>query len=109
MHSLMCVLVVVSVVRKPCPCLSYSRRRDRINSVLWRSYYKGGGVLRVELLRYQYYYYLFTAILTVNLGTNDVKKSLQQPPGMISESETAVPLLQGQEQSPFWGTGGRGL
>ena len=44
MHSLTCVSVVVCVVRKPRPCLSYSRRRDRINSVLWRSYYKGGGV-----------------------------------------------------------------
>ena len=45
MHSLTRVSVVVCVVRKPRPCLSYSRRRDRINSVLWRSYYKGGGVL----------------------------------------------------------------
>ena len=45
MHSLTCMLVVVCVVRKPRPCNSYSRRRDRINSVLWRSYYKGGGVL----------------------------------------------------------------
>ena len=44
MHSLTCMSVVVCVVRKPRPCNSYSRRRDRINSVLWRSYYKGGGV-----------------------------------------------------------------
>ena len=44
MHSLTCVSVVVCVVHKPRPCLSYSRRRDRINSVLWHSYYKGGGV-----------------------------------------------------------------
>ena len=43
MHSLTCMSVVVCVVRKPRPCNSYSRRRDRINSVLWRSYYKGGG------------------------------------------------------------------
>ena len=43
MYSLTCVSVVVCVVHKPRPCLSYSRRRDRINSVLWRSYYKGGG------------------------------------------------------------------
>ena len=43
MHSLMCVSVVVCVARKPRPCLSYNRRRDRINSVLLRSYYKGGG------------------------------------------------------------------
>ena len=43
MHSLACMSVVVCVVRKPRPCNSYSRRRDRINSVLWRSYYKGGG------------------------------------------------------------------
>ena len=45
MHSLTCMSVVVCVVRKPRPCNSYSRRRDRINSVLWCSYYKGGGVL----------------------------------------------------------------
>ena len=44
MHSLTCMSVVVGVVRKPRPCNSYSRRRDRINSVLWRSYYKGGEV-----------------------------------------------------------------
>ena len=43
MHSLTSMSVVVCVVRKPRPCNSYSRRRDRINSVLWRSYYKGGG------------------------------------------------------------------
>ena len=43
MHSLTCMSVVVCNVRKPRPCNSYSRRRDRINSVLWRSYYKGGG------------------------------------------------------------------
>ena len=43
MHSLTCVLVVVCVVRKPRPCLSYIRCRDRMNSVLWCSYYKGGG------------------------------------------------------------------
>ena len=42
MHSLTCMSVVVCVVRKLRPCNSYSRRRDRINSVLWRSYYKGG-------------------------------------------------------------------
>ena len=43
-HALthVCV-VVVCVARKPHPCLSYSRRRDRINSLLLRSYYKGGG------------------------------------------------------------------
>ena len=45
MHSLTCMSVVVCVVRKPRPCNSYSRRRDRINSVLWCSYYKGGGVI----------------------------------------------------------------
>ena len=43
MHSLTCVSAVVCVARKPCPCLSYSRRKDRINSVLLCSYYKGGG------------------------------------------------------------------
>ena len=43
MHSLTCMSVVVCVVRKPRPCNSYSRRRDRINSVLLRSYYKGRG------------------------------------------------------------------
>ena len=43
MHSLTCMSVVVCVVHKPGPCNSYSRRRDRINSVLLRSYYKEGG------------------------------------------------------------------
>ena len=37
------VLLVVCVARKPRPCPSYSRRRDRINLVLWCSLYKGGG------------------------------------------------------------------
>ena len=37
------VLVVVCVARKLRPCPSYNRRRDRINLVLWRSLYKGGG------------------------------------------------------------------
>ena len=46
MHSPTCVSVVVCVVHKPRPCLSYSRRRDRINLVLLRSYYKGGGSCR---------------------------------------------------------------
>ena len=44
MHSFMCLSVVVCVARKLRPCPSYSRRRDRINLVLWRSLYKGGGV-----------------------------------------------------------------
>ena len=43
MHSLTCVSVAVCVVRKPRLCPSYSSRRERINSVLLRSYYKGGG------------------------------------------------------------------
>ena len=43
MHSLTCMSVVVGVMRKLRPCNIYSRRRDRINSLLWRSYYKGGG------------------------------------------------------------------
>ena len=34
---------VVCVARKPRPCPSYSRRRDRNNCVHWRSLYKGGG------------------------------------------------------------------
>ena len=38
------VSIVVCVVRKPRPCLSYSRRRDHINLVLLRSDYKGGGL-----------------------------------------------------------------
>ena len=36
------VLVVACVARKLRPCPSYSRRRDRINLGLWRSFYKGG-------------------------------------------------------------------
>ena len=34
---------VVCVVRKPRPCRSYSRRRDRNGCVHWRSLYPGGG------------------------------------------------------------------
>ena len=44
MHSPTCVLVVVCVLRKPRPCLSYSRRRDRINLVLLRGYFRSKGV-----------------------------------------------------------------
>ena len=44
MRSFTCVLVVVYVARKLRPCPSYSRRRGRINLVLWRSLDKGGGV-----------------------------------------------------------------
>ena len=43
MRSFTCVSVVVYVARKLRPCLSYNRRRDRINLVLWRSLDKGGG------------------------------------------------------------------
>ena len=43
MHSLTFVSVVVCVVRKPRPCPSYSRRRDRVNLVLLRSFFGGGG------------------------------------------------------------------
>ena len=43
MRSLTCVLVVVCVACKLRPCPSCSRRRDRINLGLLRSYYKGGG------------------------------------------------------------------
>ena len=43
MRSFTCVSVVVYVARKLRPCPSYSRRRDRINLVLWRSLDKGGG------------------------------------------------------------------
>ena len=45
-----CVPVVVCVVRKLRPCLSYSRRRDRINSVLLCSLDKGvGGAMIVTI------------------------------------------------------------
>ena len=40
-----CVSVVVCVARKLRPCPSYSGRRDRNNSVHWRSLYKGGGTM----------------------------------------------------------------
>ena len=43
MRARTCVSVVVCVARKLRPCPSYSRRRDRNNSVHWRSLYKGGG------------------------------------------------------------------
>ena len=38
-----CVLVVVCVARKLRLCPSHSGRRDRNNSVHWRTSYKGGG------------------------------------------------------------------
>ena len=44
MRARTCVSAVVFVARKPRPCPSYSRRRDRNNCVHWRSLYKGGGV-----------------------------------------------------------------
>jgi len=44
MRTCTCVPVVVCVARKLRPCPSYSRRRDRNNSVHWRSLYKGGGL-----------------------------------------------------------------
>ena len=43
MRARTCVSVVVCVARKLRPCPSYSGRRDRNNSVHWRSLYKGGG------------------------------------------------------------------
>ena len=43
MRARTCVSVVVFIARKLRPCPSYSRRRDRNNSVHWRSLYKGGG------------------------------------------------------------------
>ena len=49
MRSFTCVSVVVYVARKLHPCPSYSRRRDRINLVLWRSLDKGGGVAAVMI------------------------------------------------------------
>ena len=58
MRSFTCVSVVVYVARKLRPCPSYSRRRDRINLVPWRSLDKGGGVfvrlvvLETHTLRY---------------------------------------------------------
>ena len=45
------VSVVVCVVRKLRPCPSYSGRRDRNNSVHWRSLYKGGGIPQQVVLR----------------------------------------------------------
>ena len=39
------MLIVLCVARKLRPCLSYSRRRDHINSVPLRSLDKGGGVI----------------------------------------------------------------
>ena len=48
LHSLTCVSVVVCVARKLRLCLSYSRRRDRINLGILRSYDKGGGVTRPD-------------------------------------------------------------
>ena len=47
MHLFTYVSVVVCVSRKVRLWPSYSRRRDRINLGLWRSLYKGGGVIKV--------------------------------------------------------------
>ena len=52
MRSFTCVSVVVYVAHKLRPCPSYSRRRDRINLVLWRSLDKGGGYYRCRLRRF---------------------------------------------------------
>ena len=49
MRARTCVSVVVCVVRKLRPCPSYSGRRDRNNSVQWRSLYKGGGASRPNM------------------------------------------------------------
>ena len=43
------VPVVVCVARTLRPCPSYSGRRDRNNSVHWRSLYKGGGEYIVKV------------------------------------------------------------
>ena len=45
MCSFTCVSVVACVARKLRPCPSYSRRRDRINLLFWRSLYKGAGYM----------------------------------------------------------------
>ena len=46
MRAHTCVSVVVCVARKLRPCPSYSRCRDRNNSVHWRSSYRRGGVIK---------------------------------------------------------------
>ena len=45
MRARTCVSVVVCVARKLRPCPSYSGRRDRNNSVHWRSLNRAGGVV----------------------------------------------------------------
>ena len=52
MHFRMSHVYVGSCMcRAQATCNSYSRRRDRINSVLWRSYYKrGGGIWLVNMI-----------------------------------------------------------
>ena len=47
------VWVAVCVSRKLRPCPSYSGRRDRNNSVHWRSLYKGGGGTHLALKTYR--------------------------------------------------------
>ena len=44
MHSLTCVPVVVCVVRKPCPCLSYSSEGTVLVPYFGVAITKGGGV-----------------------------------------------------------------
>ena len=62
MHSPTCVSVVVCVVRKPRPCLSYSRRRDRTNLILLHGYYKGGGTYGEAVKNTSIIAYCHTAI-----------------------------------------------
>ena len=72
MHSPTCVSVVLCVVHKPRPCLSYSLRRDRINLVLLHSYYKGGGgyiytFMRINTQVYSLYTLHVCTVFTDNI------------------------------------------
>ena len=68
MRALTCVSVVVCVPRKLQPCLSYSRRRDRINLGLLHSLYKGGGVLIALSILKQYM--VCKAVKSIQEGCN---------------------------------------
>ena len=65
------VSVAVCVSRKLRPCPSYSGRRDRNNSVHWRSLHKGVGVVRHKFL--QSYNYHLTVSMHMPVAAVELK------------------------------------
>ena len=72
MRARTCVSVVVFIARKLRPCPSYSRRRDRNNSVHWRSLYKGGaGYFTKDMLM---------TVLSQGIGSPNTLQNLKRRP-----------------------------